>query len=202
MVPGAPVHGDCLAAYDHTSKLLSDLGHEVVDIEPPLDESAIATFETVWAVSTGTWPVAADAEPHLRPLTRWLRERARAISGAEYARALVQLRQVGAKMLHALGPYDTVLTPTVAQPPAPVGALRDDADPAADFEAQKRFTPFAALWNITGMPAMSLPLHWTESGLPIGTMLAGRPGEDHLLLALAAQLEGTAPWRERHPPCW
>ena len=202
MVPDAAVHPECMAAYDEAAALLAELGHEVVDVQSPVDESVVATFETVWAVSTGTWPIPADSEPLLRPLTRWLRARARAVSGPEYAGALVRLRQLAAAAVRALAPYDAVLTPTLAQLPAPVGALRNDADPAADFEAQKRFTPFAALWNMTGMPAVSLPLHWTPAGLPVGVMLAGRPAEDHLLVSLAAQVEGAAPWHERHPPCW
>ena len=202
MVPDAAVEAECLAAYDRAAKLLSDLGHEVVDIGSPVDESVIATFETVWAVSTGSWPIEPTAEPFLRPLTRWLRERSRAVSGADYGRALVHLRQVSATAVRALAAYDAVLTPTLAQLPALVGELRDDDDPAADFAAQKRFTPFAALWNMTGMPAISLPLHWTEAGLPVGVMVAGRPAQDHLLLALAAQLEAAEPWHDRHPPCW
>jgi amidase len=95
-----------------------------------------------------------------------------------------------------------VLTPTLAQPPLPVGALRDDADPAADFEAQKRFTPWTSMWNVTGSPAISLPLHWTPDGLPVGVMLAAAPAREDLLLALAAQVEEAAPWHDRRPPLW
>ncbi|MDQ3483971.1 MAG: amidase family protein, partial [Actinomycetota bacterium] len=114
---------------------------------------------------------------------------------------LVGMRQAAAVMLRALAPYDAVLTPTLAQPPALVGGLRNDADPAADFEAQKWFTPFTAVWNVTGMPAVSLPLHWTGGGLPVGIMLAAAPGRDHRLLALAAQVEQacTVDGRWPHP---
>ena len=90
----------------------------------------------------------------------------------------------------------------LAVPPLPVGALRDDDDPAADFEAQKAFTPWTSAWNVTGMPAVSLPVHWTPFGLPVGVMLAARPAEEELLLSLAAQVEAAAPWSERHPPGW
>jgi amidase len=88
--------------------------------------------------------------------------------------------------------YDAVLTPTLVQPPLPVGALRDDDDPAADFAAQERFTPWTALWNLTGQPAVSLPVHRTPDGLPVGMMLAGRPAGESGLLSLAAQLEAAA----------
>jgi amidase len=83
-----------------------------------------------------------------------------------------------------------------------VGALRDDDDPAADFEAQKRFTPWTSMWNVTGSPAVSLPLHQTPDHLPVGVMLAGRPGDEATLLSLAAQVEAAVPWHDRHPPCW
>ena len=95
-----------------------------------------------------------------------------------------------------------MLTPTLAQPPLPVGAIRDDADPARDFENQKAFTPWTSAWNLTGMPAVSLPLHMTRDGLPVGVMLAGRTAEEHVLLSLSAQLEAAAPWLDRRPPCW
>ena len=89
----------------------------------------------------------------------------------------------------------------------PYGALRDDADPAADFEAQKAFTPWTSLWNLTGSPAVSLPLRWTDDDLPVGVMLAARPGEETTLLALAAQVEAAEAdagraWRDRKPPGW
>jgi amidase len=104
--------------------------------------------------------------------------------------------------LTELAPYDAVLTPTLARPPLPVGALRSDDDPAADFRAQKEFTPWTSAWNVTGMPAVSLPLHWTPDGLPVGVMLAARPAEEELLLALSAQIEAAAPWAARRPPGW
>jgi amidase len=201
-VPEAVVDPQCAAGCAAVAERLSGLGHELVQIDVPMPESALPTFETVWAVSTGTWPVAPEQEPQLRPLTQWLRERGRQVSGPQYGLALAGLRQVAAQALTQLAAYDAVLTPTLAQLPAPVGGIRNDDDPAADFEAQKRFTPFAAMWNVTGMPAVSLPLHWTDDELPVGVMLAGRPAEEHLLLALAAQLEAAMPWHHHHPACW
>src|SRR6187399_3361851 len=121
-------------------------------------------------------------------------ERGEAVGAPDFGRAIGELRRVAARALIALAPYDAVLTPTLAVPPLPVGAIRDDADPARDFEAQKRFTPWTSAWNVTGMPAASLPLHWTPDGLPVGVMLAARPAEEELLIALAAQVETVAPW--------
>lgn len=181
------------AAYEEARHLLADLGHEVVEIQPPRLRAAVPDFEVVWAVGTTGIPVPDGAEHLLRPLTRWLRERGAETSAAQFQAALVGMRQAAATALLALHPYDAVLTPTLGQLPALVGALRNDEDPAADFAAQKDFTPFTAAWNVTGMPAVSMPTGWSQDGLPIGTMLAGRPGDDHLLLALAAQVEAALP---------
>ncbi len=200
VIAHATVHPEVRRAFDDTSVLLASLGHEIQDVPVPLPESAVPVFETVWSVLTALSVVPPEQERLLRPLTRWLSWRGAAVSGPEFGLAIGELRRLAAGALEALAAYDAVLTPTLAQPPLPVGALRDDDDPAADFEAQKAFTPWTSAWNVTGMPAVSLPLHWTPEGLPVGMMLAGRPGEEALLLSLAAQVEAAAPWSDRVPP--
>ena len=201
MIADVAVDPEVLHAYEAAGRVLEDLGHDVEDVDVPMSRDAVPVFETCWAVGTAT-SVPPGREPDVRPLTRWLAERGRAVTGPDYALAVGELRRVAAATLRALAPYDAVLTPTLAQLPAPVGSLRDDASPEQDFENQKAFTPWTSAWNVTGMPAVSLPLHHTATGLPVGVMLAGRPGEDHRLLALAAQAEEAAPWRGRTPPCW
>jgi len=202
VITDTPIHPECVQAWEDASALLSSLGHEVENIEVPLPRSAVPTFETCWAVLTALSAVPPEAEPLLRPLTRWLTERGRAVSGPDFGLAIGELRRVAAEALTRLASYDAVLTPTLAVPPLPVGAIRNDDDPAADFEAQKAFTPWTSAWNVTGMPAISLPLHWTPDGLPVGVMLAARPAEEELLLSLAAQVEAAAPWHDRRPPGW
>jgi amidase len=201
MIADVPVDPEVLAGYERASRLLEELGHDVEDVEVPMPRDAVPVFETCWAVGTAT-SVPPGRDDDVRPLTRWLATRGRAVSGPDYALAVGELRRIAAATLRTLAPYDVILTPTLAQLPAPVGGLCDDADPAQDFENQKAFTPWTSAWNVTGMPAVSLPLHHTAAGLPVGVMLAGRPGEDHHLLALAAQVETAAPWRDRTPPCW
>jgi len=202
VIADAAVAPECHQAWEDASALLASLGHEVEDIAVPMPREAVSTFEVCWAVLTAFSPAPVGRESSLRPLTRWLSEKGRAFSGPEFGLALGAMRRYAADCLTALAPYDAVLTPTLAVPPLTVGALRNDDDPAADFEAQKAFTPWTSAWNVTGMPAVSLPLHWTNSGLPVGVMLAARPAEEELLLALAAQVEAAAPWAERHPPGW
>ncbi len=202
LVTDTPVHPECLRAYDDASTLLASLGHEVEDVPAPIGPEAVVVFETCWSVLTALSVVPPEDEPQLRPLTRWLTERGRLVSGPEFGLAIGELRRVAAVALEALAPYDAVLTPTLASPPLPVGAIRNDDDPAADFEAQKAFTPWTSAWNVTGMPAISLPTHWTPDELPVGVMLAARPAEEELLVSLSAQVEAAQPWHERHPPGW
>lgn len=112
------------------------------------------------------------------------------------------MTDVASSALDATAGYDIVVTPTLAHLPAPIGGLRDDADPAGDFEAQKRFTPYTSPYNMTGQPAVTLPVHWTGDGLPVGVQLVGRPRQEARLLALAARVEEALPWIHRHPEIW
>ncbi|CAI9418821.1 amidase [Nocardioides sp. T2.26MG-1] len=202
VITDTDVDPDCVRAWEDASRLLESLGHEVVDVPVPLPREAVADFETCWAVLTAMSVVPPEREHLLRPLTRWLSARGRAVDGPDFGLTVGAVRRHAAGALAALAAYDAVLTPTLASPPVLVGAMRNDQDPNADFEAQKAFTPWTSAWNVTGMPAVSLPLHWTESGLPVGVMLAARPAEEELLLALAAQIEAAAPWADRRPPGW
>lgn len=202
LITETAVDPECRRAWEDASALLEFLGHQVEDIPVPLDRSAVAVFEVCWAVLTALSSAPEGREHLLRPLTRWLTERGSAVSGPGFGLAIGEMRRLGAQALRVLAPYDAVLTPTLAAPPLPVGALRNDEDPSADFEAQKAFTPWTSAWNVTGMPAISLPLHWTPDGLPVGVMLAARPADEQRLLALSAQVEAAAPWSHRRPPGW
>ncbi|MBV9206410.1 MAG: amidase [Actinobacteria bacterium] len=200
-VEGAEVHPDCVAAYEEASALLAGLGHEVEDVAMPLGPDVVPFFETLWYVHATLVPLAPEQEEVLRPLTRYLRDRGQATGAAELVFAQAYLQAVMRAALGALDDYDAVLTPTLALPPRPVGWF-EEVDPAGNFDRQKRFTPFAAVYNMSGQPAVNLPLHWNAGGLPIGVMLAGRMGDEATLISLSAQLEQACPWRDRHPPLW
>jgi amidase len=202
VVPGAEVHEDCRRAWEDASALLAELGHDVADVSPPFTPDVIPLFETVWSVAAHGAPVDPARVGELQPLTRWLRDRGSAVSGPEFTMALGTLQMLARAGIVATAEYDAVLTPTLAMPPPPVGWFSDGQDPAEDFERQKRFTPFTAIVNMTGQPAVSVPLHWSPDGLPIGVMLVGRPASEPLLISLAAQLEAARPWRDRRPDLW
>jgi amidase len=195
------VHPDCAAAYEDASRLLADLGHEIVDVPAPFGADVVPAFETLWYAMATLAPVPPADEPRLRPLTRYLRERGARVTAAELMFAQAYLQIIMRSALPALAAYDAILTPTLAAPPAEVGYF-EQVGPAENFERQKQFTPYTALCNVSGQPAVNVPLYWTEGGLPIGVMLAGRMGEEATLIALSAQLEAARPWHDRHPPLW
>jgi amidase len=200
-VPGAEVHPDCIAAWEAASTLLESLGHEVTDIEMPFGEDTVDPFVTLWYAMATLVPVGPDQVGQLLPLTQYLRGRGMELKAADLMFAQAYLQAVTRGALAAFGRYDAILTPTVAAPPVPVGYF-DEVDPAENFERQKRFTPWTALYNCSGQPAVSVPLHWTDAGLPIGVMLAGRMGDEATLISLSAQLEAARPWRDRRPLIW
>jgi amidase len=200
-VEGAEVHPDCVAAYEDASALLESLGHDVQDIEMPFGPDAVPAFVTLWYAMATLAPIAPEQESQLLPLTSYLRGKGLELKAADLLFAQAYLQAIMRPALTMLDRYDAILTPTLALPPVPVGYF-DEVDPAENFERQKRFTPWTALYNISGQPAVSVPLHWNAAGLPIGVMLAGRMGDEATLISLSAQLEAARPWKDRHPPIW
>ncbi len=201
VVPGAAVHPDCAAAYEDASMLLAELGHTVEDVELPFGEDAVPMFELLWYSMATLAPIDPAREDELLPLTRYLRSRGNQVTAAELIYAQAYLQAVTRPALTLLNSYDAFLSPTLASPPVPVGYF-DEVDPVENFERQKRFTPYTALCNISGQPAVNLPLYWNADGLPIGVMLSARIGDEATLISLSAQIEAARPWRDKHPATW
>jgi len=195
------VHPDCVAAYEDASQLLASLGHQVEDVDPPFGPDVVPFFETLWYAMATLAPVDPAREDRLLPLTTYLRGRGQQVTAGQLVQAQAYLQFVVRAALATLNAYDAVLMPTLAEPPVPVGYF-EEVPPPENFERQKRFTPYTAVFNVSGQPAVSLPLYWTGGGLPIGVMLAGRMGEEGTLISVSAQLESARPWRDRHPPLW
>ncbi|MGY1708387.1 amidase [Geodermatophilus sp. SYSU D00758] len=202
-MPDAVLDPDVQAALDDATTLLTDLGHEVEDVPGGLlGPDVLAAFERAWTLSGTLLPVPPERAHELRPLTRELRSRGLALSAQAAMEALTALRLFSRRFLHATRRFDVLVAPVTTTTPRPLGWFDADGDGAADFERQKRYAAFTAVFNVTGQPAVSVPLHWTPENLPVGTMLVGRPADEATLVALSAQLEAARPWAHRHPPGW
>jgi amidase len=194
-----PVHPDCIEALRSAAELLEELGHEIEDIPSPWSEpNLLDMFITVWQVGPTLYPVDPDA---LTPLNRELAELARATPATEYAEASAFLQTAGRRIVSNMSLFDVVLAPTLALPPVPIGWQLEGTPGALEqLHRNTEFTPFTAIANVTGLPAMTVPLHWSSDGLPIGVQVFGRPAGEAQLLRLAAQLEEARPWHDRRPP--
>jgi amidase len=201
MLADVPVDPACVAAVDAATEALERAGHEVVEVAAPAGPEIWPLFETLWYVLT-LWPVPPEREADLLPLTRWLRAAAADVSAGALMGVLSELQSLVRRAMRAQAGVDLLLCPTLASPQAPVGHFTETGDPAGDFRRQKEFSPYCAIFNVTGQPAVSLPLGQTPEGLPVGAMLAGPVGGDALLLAVAARLERIAGLPDRHPVIW
>jgi amidase len=194
----AEVAPECVAAAEATAALLTELGHSVEEETPPwADGRLIDLFMKVWTVIPG---MREKPRELFEPMNRVLIDAGDEMKAVDYVNATQALRGWARRIVAFWDEFDLVLTPTLAQPPPPVGALMDPDDPWGNFDKAWKFTPFTQVANVTGLPAVSVPLFWTEAGLPIGTQLIGRPAAEATLLRVSAQLEAARPWRDRRPP--
>jgi amidase len=229
-VTTAPLHPDCAAALEDAARLLADLGHEVEEADPPLDPEVFARdFFTLVCVETAAFLARATARLGRRPRHGEI-ESATAVtavlgrqrSAVEAALARERLEGLARGMAGLFDRYDLMLTPTLATPPPRIGAIKPGGLEAfgqnlllrlhlgvllripgvidASVRRVFSFIPYSPLANVTGLPAMTVPLAWNAEGLPIGTQLVGRFGDEATLFRVAAQLEAARPWRDRRPP--
>jgi len=204
-----PVDPVCEAAARDAASLLEELGHEVREATPPwtvpgMLETFSAVFGPLVSLAVGFGALLAGREPtfeDMEPLSWYLWRRAREASALDYAAAVIALQGLARAVVGFFDDVDVVLTPSLAQRPVAIGEIDASApDPAATFRRSGEFTPFTAIANVTGQPAVSLPLSHGVDGLPSGIQLIGRPADEATLLALAAQLEAASPWAGRRPP--
>lgn len=206
---GAQIHPDCIAAVNDSARLCSGLGHEVVEATPTLNGTLMASmFMTIWSAGCA-WTIDAAAHAlgrqpsadQFEPGTWALYQMGLKQTGAGYMAALAWTQAASREVARFMVDYDVWLTPTLGEPPLPIGSF--DATPEDAMAGMKRavqFVPFTPVCNMTGQPAMSVPLYWNEQGLPIGTHFVGRFGDEATLFGLAAQLETARPWAGRRPP--
>lgn len=203
MLPDLAAHPDARAAVERAATLLAAAGHDVEAAELSPDQGVADAFQTVWSSVAASIPVDEDDEHLLMPFTTYLRDRGRAVTGQELYSALTLFHGVGQMLADLVfSAFDVIVTPTLAKPPARIGEFRTGPDPVADFDRMTEFMPYTPLQNITGLPAISVPVYWNDEGLPIGVMLTGRHGSEPTLIALAARLQEAAGELDRRPEIW
>jgi amidase len=205
---GATVDPVCEQATRDAAALLESLGHHVQEVTAPwsgLDLLPDFTRAFGPLVSFTTWVGGriAGREPtdeDVEPLTWTLWEHAREQDTIKYLSAQARLESIARSILQKLSDYDVVLTPALARRPVPIGEINGvGPDPMAKYRTSGYFTPFTAIVNVTGQPAIALPLYHGEDGLPTAVQLIGPPAREEVLLSLAAQLEAALPWADRSP---
>jgi amidase len=227
---GHTSHEDCEAGLRFTVDLLRQLGHEAIEAVPPVDgESCAVAFLTIIAAETRA-EVELAARAGARKVSASDFEAAtyavallgRALRASDYANASRLLQAASREVARFFQEYDVLLTPTLSRPPIPLGELRPAGTELAALKVIGRlnlgwllgalgvikplaaktfdFMPYTPLFNVTGQPAMSMPLYWNAAGLPIGMQFVGRFGDEATLFRLAGQLERAQPWFDRRPP--
>jgi Asp-tRNA(Asn)/Glu-tRNA(Gln) amidotransferase A subunit family amidase len=203
---GAPVEAGPLALLREIAALCADLGHEVAEADPAIDRDAVVpTFLTLVTANTVVNLGGHPSGRHPRPgevetvtaATAALGER---VSGADYVRATQAAHRLGRQMAAFHADRDVLLTPGLAGPPVPLGWLDMMLDDVHEYWRRVfAFSPFTVWFNLTGQPALVLPLGVTAGGLPLAVQLVARHGDEATLFRLAAQLEAARPWIDRRP---
>ena len=208
---GAPLHPECAESMQRSRALLTDLGHEVVDATLTVDWDLFTKHvHVIWCVGT-SFPLESVARTLGRPIsletletaTLACYEDAKRMTAFDVVAALAYFNEVSRRVAHYFESIDVLLSPTSAQPPPKHGVIDQNAPGIDGITWTKRtfeWFPFTPIFNATGQPAISLPLHWSRDGLPMGSQFVGRFGAEATLLSLAQQIEEAAPWADRRPP--
>ena len=206
----APVDPRNAEALRDAAVLLATLGHEVEEADPDFPGiEALALFTSVFFAWIALTPHAVrliqGREPgpeDLEPLSRAVWEQSKSVSSVEYLGQVAQLQAMTRRAMAYWGDYDILLCPVLAERPVPIGEIDglDEAEPLAAFARSATFTPYTALFNVTGQPAISIPMGLGDDGLPSAVQMVGRPLAEDTLLQVAARMEQARPWSEIRPP--
>lgn len=201
-------HEECRAAVRDATALLEALGHQVSEAFPAdlFDASLVDHFGKVIAAdSEATFQAfemllgRAISDDEIEPRNAFYRSMGKSLTAADYLHSRVWISQWVRRVAQWWQSYDVLVTPTVGAPPPKLGWFTAEG-PEAEGARIVSFIPYTAQFNITGQPAVSLPLHWTDDGLPVGVQFVAAFGREDLLVRLSSQLEAASPWAQRRPP--
>lgn len=195
------VSDEASAALAVAVRELDAIGHGLEELALEPDPTYAPAFRTIWQAAAADIPAEGTDLERLEPLTQWLVARGRELSARQLSEALGLLTAFERSVIRQFAHVDAVLTPALAMTPRPIGWY-DAEDPERNFAQQVQYTPFTSFANVSGLPAITLPVHVTGDGLPMGVQLVGRPGGEHVLLSIGAQLERRLLWQRRHPAMW
>jgi amidase len=208
---GAKIDPECEKAVHETVRLLESLGHTLIEDRPRYDWDAfLENVNVIWgafgvasidfaSAMTGRKP----GPDNLEAVTLASYEDGKRYSAIDLLNAMTHCNLVSRQVGPFFEKVDVLVTPTIARQPAPLGELNQNREGMRAMEWTRQifsYVPFTPLFNVTGQPAISLPLHWSADGLPVGVQIAGRFGDEATLLRLAAQLEQARPWAAKRPP--
>ena len=203
---GDPLHPECAAAAETAARLCESLGHSVEEAAPPLDQDAMTmAFMALWTAGLAMqvdYICALTAQvpslENLEGLTLGLYQAGKQVTGVQVLGAQAALHSAGRAVAAWHQRFDVWITPTLGLPPIANGSFDlTNTNPLEAFAPMIDYVPFTALQNGTGQPAISLPLHWSADGLPVGVQFVAGVGEEALLLTLAGELEAASPWEPR-----
>ncbi len=198
---------ECRAAVAAAARLLESLGHHLEESAPEAmaEEEFVQAFTTIIAADTEALfrefeallgrPIAED---EIEPRNAFYRQVGAAADAVTYLQSRAWIGKWARRMASWWTGHDLLLTPTLGAPPPELGWFTEEG-PLAEGGRVVSFIPYTAQFNMTGQPAVSLPLHWTPDGLPVGVQLVAAYGREDLLIRVASQLEQAAPWVQRHP---
>jgi amidase len=190
-----PIDGEVVAAVHETAKALASLGHEVE--EAHVDITGLGALFRIMVEAESAANEVDDPASFSDPYSRWCYERGSKLTAKAYIKATEQMFQRSREIITQSSKWDCLLTPTVTLKPQPLDKFLAVTERVAEDDLA--YIPFTYPFNITGQPGISLPLGWSEDGLPIGVQLVGQPYAESLIIALAGQLERAVPWYSRYP---
>ncbi|HYI81418.1 MAG TPA: amidase [Thermoleophilaceae bacterium] len=205
----ATLDPECERGAREAAKLLERVGHQVEEIPSPIPagEVTVGTFTALWAANVAAsvmhGQIVSGNQPSpetIEPLSMWLYEMGMALPSPAYVGALATGQAIARGIVATWADWDLVLTPALAQRPVTHADIDPcDDDPERTFAKGAEFTPFTPVFNMTGQPAVSVPLFHGDDGLPTGVQLVGPPAGEAMLLQVTRQLEEIAPWADRFP---